>query len=133
MADNYVCWKCGAPIGHLPFPLGRMSRCDQCKADLHVCKLCKFYDTTRANQCQETVADPVVDKQRANFCGYFQPEPDAFKQQDSTVTNSAQQQLADLFNEPVNLPGSSNDPDQAKTELEKLFGNNETDKDRPDE
>lgn len=121
MADNYVCWKCGASIGHLPFPLGRMSKCDKCKVDLHVCKLCKFYDTTRANQCSEPVADPVTDKQRSNFCGYFVARPDAFKASDSSEATAAQQELATLFGDSVDIPGS-NDPDRAKSELEKLFG-----------
>ena len=132
MADSYVCWKCGAPIGHLPFPLGRMSKCEQCKADLHVCKLCKFYDRARANQCQETVADAVVDKQRANFCGYFQPKADAFQLQDSTAANDAQQELSALFGGSVDIPNSSNDPDSVKSELEKLFDKDDADKDKSD-
>ena len=128
MAENYVCWKCGAAIGHLPFPLGRMSKCEQCKADLHVCKLCKYYDKTKANQCQEPVADAVNDKQRSNFCGYFVAKPDAFQSQDSSAVTSAQQDLAALFGEPVDIP-SSNDVDRARSELDKLFGSNDSDKD----
>jgi len=127
MADSYVCWKCGADIGHLPFPLGRMSKCDKCKADLHVCKLCKFYDRTRANQCQEPVADAVNDKQRSNFCGYFVAKANAFQSQDSSAATASQQDLAALFGEPVDLP-SSNDADKARSELEKLFGSSDSEK-----
>lgn len=122
MADNYVCWKCGADISHLPFPLGRMSKCDKCKTDLHVCHLCKFYDKSRANHCQEPVADPVIDKRRANFCGYFEAKVDAFQNQDSSAAGEAQQELAALFGAPVDI-ADSNDPEKAKSELEKLFGN----------
>lgn len=121
MTDNYVCWKCGAGISHLPFPLGRMSKCESCKADLHVCKLCKFYDKTRANQCQEPVADPVADKQHSNFCGYFEAKIDAFQQNDSSPASAAQKELASLFGEPVDIP-QGNNADKAKSELEKLFG-----------
>lgn len=130
MADNFVCWKCGAAIGHLPFPLGRMSKCDKCKADLHVCKLCNFYDTTRANQCREPVADPVSDKQRSNFCGYFDAKPDAFKKStDSSAATASQQELSALFGESVDIPAGNN-PEKAKSELEKLFGDTSETKDR---
>jgi len=132
MADHYVCWKCGAAIGHLPFPLGRMSKCEQCKADLHVCKLCKFYDKTRSNQCQEPVADLVTDKQRSNFCGYFQPKQNAYQDQDSSAGNSAQQELAALFGESVEVPNTVNDAEKAKTELEKLFGGSDSKKNDSD-
>ncbi len=35
--------------------------------------MCRFYDLSKAKQCAEPVADPVLDKGRANFCGYFEP------------------------------------------------------------
>jgi hypothetical protein len=38
-----------------------------------VCRNCRFYAPGRPNDCLEPVADPVADKQRANFCGYFEP------------------------------------------------------------
>jgi hypothetical protein len=40
--------------------------------------MCVFFDTTLAQQCREPVADLVSDKLRANFCGYFQINPNAF-------------------------------------------------------
>ena len=120
MADNYVCWKCGADISHFTFPLGRMDKCTACSADLHVCKLCKFYDRSRANQCQEPVADPVSDKQRSNFCGYFELRVNAYQDHDSSEVSKAQHDLAALFGEPVEI--KSSDDIDAKSELEKLFG-----------
>lgn len=121
MSNSYVCWKCGADISHMAMPPGRMDKCESCRADLHVCKLCRFYDRSRANQCQEPVADPVSDKQRANFCGYFEVRADAFQQGDSSATTASEQGLAALFGEPVDVPNSNN-VDEARSELEKLFG-----------
>jgi len=129
MAEKYSCWKCGADISDLPFPLGRMSKCSVCKADLHVCKLCKFYDKTRANQCQEPVADPVTDKQRANFCGYFEIDDSAFQKQDSAGVASAQDDLSALFGESLEVP-DSNDVEKAKSELDKLFGGADSSSDK---
>ena len=37
--------------------------------------MCVFYDTKVAKACREPIADLVGDKTRANFCGYFQPNP----------------------------------------------------------
>ena len=74
LTDQLVCWKCGATITDTPFPLARTSVCRSCDAELHVCKLCEFFDTTVANQCRETIAERVNDKERANFCDYFKPK-----------------------------------------------------------
>ena len=67
------CWKCGASLAALSLPLSRTDECRACRAQLHVCRMCRFYDAGKAKSCAEPVADEVQDKTRANFCGYFQP------------------------------------------------------------
>ena len=47
--------------------------CPGCDRALHACRNCEFYDPAYNNQCRETQADRVVDKERANFCEYFTP------------------------------------------------------------
>lgn len=66
------CWKCGASLAALSLPLSRTDECRACRAQLHVCRMCRFYDTSKAKSCAEPIADEVQDKTRANFCGYFQ-------------------------------------------------------------
>ncbi len=78
MTETYACWKCGGPLPDLLLPLPRLEECPHCRAQLHVCRMCVFFDTTLAQQCREPVADLVSDKQRANFCGYFKINPHAF-------------------------------------------------------
>ena len=73
MVETLVCWKCGASLAALSLPLSRTDECRACRAQLHVCRMCRFYDTGKAKSCAEPVADEVQDKTRANFCGYFQP------------------------------------------------------------
>ncbi len=34
---------------------------------------CRFFDPGKNNQCSETQADYVREKDKANFCDYFQP------------------------------------------------------------
>ena len=65
------CWKCGASLAALSLPLSRTDECRACRAELHVCRMCRFYDTSKAKSCAEPIADEVQDKTRANFCGYF--------------------------------------------------------------
>lgn len=70
---DLVCWRCGASLAALTLPLSRTDSCRACRAEVHVCRMCRFYDTRKAKSCAEPVADDVGDKQRANFCGYFEP------------------------------------------------------------
>ncbi len=53
--------------------VGFRDECPQCDRPLHVCLNCGFYDPAYNNQCRETQAERVVDKDRFNFCEYFRP------------------------------------------------------------
>ena len=53
--------------------VGFRDECFICRADLHVCKNCEFYDPKAYNECRETSADVVREKDRANFCDFFNP------------------------------------------------------------
>jgi hypothetical protein len=92
-----VCWRCGASLEGQSLPLARLAECQTCHADLHVCRQCVFYEPGVANGCREPVADEVQDKQRANFCGYFQPRPDAFTGRSEEPAREARRQLESLF------------------------------------
>ncbi len=91
-----LCWKCGAPLVYLSLPLSRTDECRACRAELHVCRMCRFYDTSKAKSCAEPVADEVQDKQRANFCGYFEPAPGRFRPRDDAA-DWARSALDSLF------------------------------------
>lgn len=68
--QNGSCWHCGHRLG--PNDYARESVCPECGRATHVCRNCRYYDTHRPNACAETVADPVANKERPNFCGYFE-------------------------------------------------------------
>lgn len=72
-----VCWHCGHTLVAVDYQ--REGECPQCRRQTHVCRNCRFFEPGRPNDCQEPVADPVSDKQRANFCGYFEPSADAYR------------------------------------------------------
>lgn len=53
--------------------VARRDECFKCRADVHVCKNCEFYDPKVYNACRETSAEVVQEKERANYCEYFSP------------------------------------------------------------
>ncbi len=120
--DNLVCWRCGHSIKDEPLPLARASTCLGCGADLHVCRICEFFDPRVANECREPIAERVVNKQRANFCGYLKPRPSAFEASDgaATAARSGLESLFGLANDSTQAsPGTG---DAARSALDALFG-----------
>jgi len=91
-----VCWKCGASLEALSLPLSRTDSCRACRAEIHVCRMCRFYDTGKAKSCAEPVADEVRDKERANFCGYLEPAEGRYKPK-AVVTDVGKDALEALF------------------------------------
>ncbi len=69
------CWKCGHRVEMIE-RVGFHAHCPQCYRPLHVCRNCSLYDPACNNQCRETMAERVVDKDRSNFCEYFAPNTD---------------------------------------------------------
>jgi hypothetical protein len=127
MPNSAVCWQCGASLAELTPPYSRFDTCKTCRADLHVCRLCRFYDVMVAKQCREPIADEVRDKTHANVCGYFTPRLDAYTKPADASGERAQ--LAALFGD-VSAAASAPDPLQKKADdaaaarkaLDELFG-----------
>jgi hypothetical protein len=65
------CHRCGWVWNFRELP-GRSETCPQCRADLRVCLNCSFYDPHSAYQCRDRRAEPVDQKDAANFCEYFE-------------------------------------------------------------
>jgi len=97
MTHNLACYRCGASLATLSLPLSRRDQCPECSADLHVCKMCTFFDKSVPRQCREDGADDVTDKDRPNFCDWFKPSDSAFDARANEDANAAQDALAALF------------------------------------
>ena len=67
-----VCQNCGREIKVIG-KVVRGDECAHCKAEMHCCKNCRFFDPGKNNQCSETQAEYVRDKVRDNFCEFFEP------------------------------------------------------------
>ena len=90
------CWKCGATLTTL-LPLPRTEACPSCRAELHACRMCRHFDASRSGQCRELAADPVADKTRANWCGWFVPRPDAYRGGGAAIAQNQRAALDALF------------------------------------
>lgn len=65
----YFCHKAIPVLG--AFKITRTEDCPYCSKSLHCCRMCKFYDPKVYNECNEVNAERIVDKEKANFCDYF--------------------------------------------------------------
>jgi len=66
---NY-CHHCGSEVGPVE-RIGRRDACLRCRADLHCCLNCRFYELYAHNQCREPQAERQVDKTVGNVCEFF--------------------------------------------------------------
>jgi hypothetical protein len=66
------CYKCSAELNS-DTDFGRQESCTKCGFSTHCCRNCIFFDLSKYNECAESNADRVVDKEKANFCDYFKP------------------------------------------------------------
>lgn len=66
-----LCYNCGTAIGESN--LGRQDSCEKCGRDTRVCRNCKHYDKSSNNECREEQASRQVEKEKGNFCEWFQP------------------------------------------------------------
>jgi hypothetical protein len=92
------CQHCGVAVT-VGEPIPRDAECSGCGKDLRACVHCRHYDTAYNNACRETMADPVVEKERRNFCEYFS-----------------------FTNEPFKAASGSGRAADARAKLESLFG-----------
>lgn len=54
-------------------PFGRSEECPNCHRDAKVCRNCRFYHQGSYRDCQESQAGWIKDKEKGNFCDYFEP------------------------------------------------------------
>lgn len=115
------CQFCGAEVT-LSDPIPRDSSCESCQRDYRCCRQCRHYDTSRNNSCRETEAELVEDKQRRNFCEFFDFNPAPFRgpARDTSREAQARAKLDSLFKG----GGSGATPDRAtdaRAKLDALF------------
>ena len=115
MAHSIACYRCGESLAALSLPLSRRDQCLSCHADLHVCRMCRLFDSSVPRQCREDDADDVTDKEAVNVCDYFEPSADAFDPARKAGSDAARATLDSLFGD--GEPDSSGVPDNPADKL----------------
>ena len=65
-----MCYFCGQPFtGDKVY---RDTICSRCGKDLHSCLNCRFYEKGSYLDCRESISEGIADKERSNFCDYFE-------------------------------------------------------------
>lgn len=93
------CWQCGETLERLGVGrVGKRESCAKCDADLHCCRNCRFFDPSVHNQCRETQAEWVKEKDRANYCDYLDPtEALGPPRRSSSSSSDIKKKFDDLF------------------------------------
>lgn len=80
-------------------PITRAEECPSCRRDAKVCLNCRFYQATAYRECQESQAGWIKDKEKGNFCDYFEARQGSggARPKDS----SAKADLEALFSKPT--------------------------------
>lgn len=65
-----MCYSCGTPLKYGEKP-GFNDVCPTCGADMHVCRMCRFFAPGVHWDCRETVDEQVLDKVKRNHCEFF--------------------------------------------------------------
>src|SRR5262245_5917085 len=116
------CQFCGAAVT-LADPIPRDSSCESCQRDYRSCRQCRHYDPSRHNQCRQTAAEMVEDKERRNFCEFFDFRPAPYRPggRDAGREAQARAKLEGLFG---GKPTTDRATD-ARAKLEGLFKKSE--------
>ncbi|MCR4735851.1 MAG: hypothetical protein K5829_12700 [Treponema sp.] len=102
-----ICWKCQKEISFES--IHRSDECPFCHADLHSCRACEFYEKASHNDCRESSAELVTDKEKSNFCDYF-------KVKKALLVNSAEKSCS------LGLDSESSKIESARNAAAALFG-----------
>jgi hypothetical protein len=65
------CHHCGREVP-VPAKVERTAGCPFCHSDLKCCLNCRLHDPGANNQCREPQAEWVTDKDKSNFCEFFE-------------------------------------------------------------
>ena len=65
------CHRCGSEL-KLGSAIARTDSCPRCHSDLKCCLNCRFFDPGFNNQCREPQAEWASEKEKANFCEFFE-------------------------------------------------------------
>ena len=88
------CSSCGVKAAHA---IGLESSCEKCKADLHTCRQCTYFDPSARFECSKPITVKIVNKNKRNTCELFVPRTIVERETSSGAPKDARQAFANLF------------------------------------
>lgn len=92
--ENVKCSSCGAKTSP---NIGLESTCEKCKADLHTCRQCNYFDPSARFECSKPIKARIVNKNARNTCELFAPRTVVERETSSGPPKDARQAFAKLF------------------------------------
>ena len=89
--------KCAACGAKLDASVSLSSACTKCRADLHTCKQCTYFDPGARFECSKTILKRIVNKTANNTCELFTSRTVVERQTSSGAPTDAKQAFANLF------------------------------------
>ena len=92
--EKVKCAACGATA---PTSILLESSCPKCKADLHTCRQCTYFDPGARFECSKPITVKIVNKSARNTCELFVPRTVVERETSSGAPKDARQAFANLF------------------------------------
>jgi hypothetical protein len=92
--ESVKCSSCGTKA---PTNISGDSSCPNCKADLHTCRQCSFFDPSLRFECSKTITARIVNKNARNTCELFAARTVIERQTSSGPPTDARAAFAKLF------------------------------------
>ena len=89
------CTACGAKA---PATINADSSCEKCKAELHTCRQCNYFDPSARFECSsKSITARIMNKNARNACELFAPRTVVERQTSSGPPSNARDAFAKLF------------------------------------
>ena len=92
--ETVKCTACGAKA---PPSISVDSTCTNCRAELHSCRQCSYFDPGAHFECSKPIAKRIVNKLARNLCEVFAPRAVVERETSSGPPTNARDAFAKLF------------------------------------
>jgi|SRR6185436_62410 hypothetical protein len=92
--ETVKCSSCGAKVAGT---ISGESSCTNCRADLHTCRQCNYFDPGARFECSKPITVKIVNKNARNTCELFTARSVVEKQTSSGAPTDARSAFAKLF------------------------------------
>jgi predicted RNA-binding Zn-ribbon protein involved in translation (DUF1610 family) len=92
--ETVKCTSCGAKA---PTNIDLETTCPRCKADIHTCRQCAYFDPGARFECSKSIPARIVNKNKRNTCELFAPRTVVERETSSGPPTNARDAFAKLF------------------------------------